>query len=66
MLLAVFGLGTQELLLALVALALWLWMLVDCLRNRSLRGNAKIAWVLIIVMLNVLGALLYFFLKKSR
>ncbi len=41
-------------------------MLVDCLQNPSLQGNDKIVWVLVILFLHVLGALIYFFVGKSR
>ena len=52
--------------LALLASVFWLWMLIDALLNEP-TTNEKILWVLVIVLLNLLGALIYFFVRrKSR
>jgi hypothetical protein len=41
-------------------------MLIDCLQNPSLQGSEKFVWVLVILFLHVLGALIYFFVGRSR
>jgi len=41
-----------------------IWMLIDCLTS-SLPTNEKILWVLVIIFLHLLGALLYFFVKRG-
>ena len=46
-----------------LAFAFWLWMLVDCV-SKETDGGTKIAWLLIIIFVNVIGAPLYFFLRK--
>ena len=53
--------------LALLAtvLSFWFWMMRDCLSNEP-SVNSKIVWMLIIVLGNWLGALLYFLLRRSR
>jgi hypothetical protein len=43
--------------------AFWAWMLVDC-ANREKEGSARLAWLLIVLFANVVGAPLYFFLRK--
>ncbi len=43
----------------------WLWMLVDCITNASLRGVEKIIWLLVVIFLHFLGALLYFFIARG-
>ena len=43
----------------------WVWMLVDCLTRRSLQGNDKLIWVIVIVFGHFLGALVYFFVGRS-
>jgi len=54
-------------LLAIVALfVFWLWMLVDCLKNPRLQGTEKIVWVLVIIFLHGLGALVYFFVGRTK
>jgi uncharacterized membrane protein YczE len=69
MVFAFFNLGIQEILILLVIgllFAFWLWMLVDCLKNQALQGTEKIVWVLVIVFLHTLGALVYFFVGRSK
>lgn len=64
--LALVGLGIIELLLVILLLggfAFWLWMIVDCISHETDTGN-KIAWLLVILLANVLGAPLYFFVRK--
>jgi len=48
----------------LAGLALWIWMLVDCLSNEPSEGNDKLVWMLVIVLLSWLGALIYYFVRR--
>ncbi|HBR92698.1 MAG TPA: hypothetical protein DEA90_00860 [Opitutae bacterium] len=50
----------------LCALAFWLWMLVDCLKNEDSKGNDKILWTLVIILTNWIGALIYFFVRRPE
>lgn len=59
-------LGASELLLlafviplVLATFAFWIWMLVDCVRNRTLSDNERIIWVIVICLTHWLGALIY-------
>jgi hypothetical protein len=52
-------------LLGLVYFIFWIWMLIDCLKNRRLEGTEKLIWVLVIIFLQFLGPLLYLFLAKE-
>ena len=52
--------------LALLASVFWLWMLIDALMNEP-TTNEKILWFLVIFFLHLLGALIYYFVRrKSR
>lgn len=51
-------------LLALAAMAFWVWMLVDCLTNEPSEGNDKVIWALVILLVHALGALLYYFVRR--
>jgi hypothetical protein len=51
---------------AAAALSFWIWMLVDCLLHEPAEGSDKIAWTVVIVVLQLLGALLYFFVRRPR
>lgn len=53
-------------LFGILTTVFWIWMLIDCLQNPSLQGSEKIVWVLVILFLHVLGALIYFFVGRSR
>jgi hypothetical protein len=52
----------------IVALALifWIWVLVDCLTKESSQGNDKVAWTLFILMVPVIGALVYYFVRRPE
>ena len=50
----------------LVAMLFWSWMLVDCLMHESFEGNDKVIWVLVIVLTNGIGALIYFFVRRPE
>jgi hypothetical protein len=47
-------------ILIVLSFAFWLWMLIDALLRR------KIAWVIIIFFLHLLGAVLYYILEKRK
>ncbi len=42
----------------------WIWMLVDCLVYEPNEGNDKIVWAVLIAVLTVLGAILYFLIRR--
>lgn len=43
--------------------AFWIWMIVDCAQNEP-PGNDKIVWMLIVILLNWIGAIIYFFARR--
>jgi Phospholipase_D-nuclease N-terminal len=53
---AVFGIG----ILGLIILALWVVGLVDLAKRPDLDRRARMAWLLLIVLLPVIGTLVYF------
>lgn len=62
----IMGLGVFELgiiMLVLGGLAFWVWMIVDCITYETETGN-KIAWLLVILLVGLIGAPLYFFVRK--
>ena len=44
----------------------WLFMLIDCLRRDFPRDGDKIAWVIVIIFLQILGALIYYFVIRLK
>ncbi len=51
--------------LFLLGSAFWLWMLVDCIKNRSLSDQDRIIWVMAVIFLHFIGALLYLFIARQ-
>ncbi len=45
-----------------VSALFWVGALVHLLCNRSLEGTERIVWLLVVILLNALGAVLYFFI----
>ncbi len=48
------------------SVALWVWMLVDCATKEPDQGNDKLIWILIIVLTNWIGALLYLLIRRPE
>jgi hypothetical protein len=71
--LALLGGGILGLLIGLIIFAIglaacifWIWMLIHAITNNGLSGTEKVVWVLVIIFLHFLGALIYFFVGRSR
>ena len=52
--------------IALAMFAFWIWMLISAIQNKGLNEGEKIAWVLVIALLHVLGAIIYFFVGHPK
>lgn len=67
---AFIGLGGMEIIFILLFLGLFTLLpviaLVDVIRSNFKGANDKIIWVLIILFLNVIGAVLYYFMGRSQ
>jgi hypothetical protein len=68
--LAMLGLGATELLIILIMLPLsaaflgfWIWMLIDCATKEE-DQTQKIVWIIPIALFGIIGAPLYFFIRK--
>ncbi len=55
-------------LLSLILLGslFWVWMLIDCASKESSEGNTKVVWILIIVFTQIIGAAIYFFVRRPQ
>ena len=51
---------------ALLCMAFWVWMLVDCAVNEPSEGNDKLVWIAVILFTHLLGALIYFFARRPQ
>jgi len=50
-------------IIGLLFFVFWLWMLIDAIKNEK---ENKLVWVLVILFLNLLGALIYYFAAKRK
>jgi len=53
-------------LIGLATTVFWIWMLVDCLTKESSEGNDKLVWAAVIFFLHLLGAVLYYFVRRPK
>ncbi|WP_094227293.1 PLDc N-terminal domain-containing protein [Methanolobus psychrotolerans] len=54
-----FGIG-------LLGTLFWLWMLIDCATKEPSEGNDKLIWVIVIIFTHLLGALVYFLVRRPK
>jgi hypothetical protein len=52
--------------IGLACFVFWIWMLIHAITNKGLTDTEKIVWVLVVLFLHVLGALIYFFVGRSK
>jgi len=71
--LAMLGLGGAELmlililmLLALVVNAFWIWMIISAVQNKGLTDNERLIWILVVVFLQLLGGIIYYFAAHPK
>lgn len=67
---ALMGLGGPEIILLLLLLGVLLLLpliaLVDVVRSNFKGPNDKVIWVIIILFLNIIGSVLYFFIGRNQ
>ena len=64
----VFGGGMMlvAIILSVLSLILWIWALIDAIGNPSLNPTERLIWVLVILLTNMLGAILYLLIGRNR
>lgn len=58
------GFGLIAIAIGVLLFVFWLWMLIDCLKRDFKRDYEKIAWILVMIFLHILGAIIYYFVVK--
>ncbi len=53
-------------LIGVLGTAFWIWMLVECLTKERSEGNDKLIWIIVIALTQVIGALIYFFVRRPK
>ena len=54
------------LIVALLALVLMIWALVDLFKGRFASDSERLVWVLLIIFVNPIGAILYFAIGRKN
>jgi len=50
----------------LLGFIFWVWMLADCAANEPDEGNTKIVWVIIIIFASIVGAAIYYYVRRPQ
>lgn len=45
---------------------LWIWTLIDCIKNEPDEGNEKVVWVVVIAAANWIGAIIYLIMRRPK
>lgn len=53
-------------ILGIAALGVWIWALVDAIQNPALDSTMRMVWVLVIVLTQIIGAIIYLAVGRSR
>lgn len=53
-------------LLSLATQVFWIWMLIDCAMKEKGEGNTQVVWIIVIVFTNIIGAAIYFFIRRPE
>ncbi len=60
----ILGLGFIAILIGIFLFAFWIFMLIDRMKRDFKKDYEKIAWVLVIIFLHLLGAAIYYMVVK--
>jgi len=45
---------------------LWIWTLLDCIKNEPNEGNERVIWVVVIAAANWIGAIIYLIARRPK
>ena len=52
--------------IVLLELGLLVWALLDVIRRERVRGGNKVIWILVIVLINIIGPIVYFIFGREE
>jgi hypothetical protein len=53
-------------MIGLASTILWIWAIIDLVRNENLDSNAKIIWVIVIVIFPFVGSIVYLVAGRNQ
>ncbi len=63
--LAAGGVMLFAVLIGLISLALFIWALIDAIKNRNLTDTERLVWILVIVFVGCIGPILYLVIGRK-
>ena len=63
---AILFIWLMMLALSAASFGIWIWMLIDCITKEPSEGNDKLIWILVIVFTGVIGAAIYYFVRRPE
>lgn len=52
--------------LSILALIFWILMLIDCVNRKFKKSDEKIIWIIVIALVGIIGAIIYYFVVKRK
>lgn len=52
--------------IVLLEIGLLVWALLDVVRRERVRGGNKVVWILVIVLVNIIGPIIYFIFGREE
>ncbi len=52
--------------IVLLELGLLVWALLDIIRRERVKGGNKVIWILVIVLINIIGPIVYFIFGREE
>jgi peptidoglycan/LPS O-acetylase OafA/YrhL len=52
--------------ISLLSFVFWIWVLIDCVKKETDIGNTRLIWVIIIVFTYIVGAFLYYLIRRPK
>lgn len=62
MLVFIFG----ALVFGMAGFVFWIWSIIDCAQNEPSEGNDKVIWIIVILILQLIGSLLYVIARRPE
>ncbi|MBU1726344.1 MAG: PLD nuclease N-terminal domain-containing protein [Candidatus Omnitrophica bacterium] len=53
-------------ILGILLFIFWIKMIIDCAKREFANPNDKVIWIIVICLLQILGALIYWFVIKQK
>lgn len=53
-------------LIGALLIAFWIWMLVEAITKEPTENNHRLTWVLVIALTQVIGAAIYYFVRRPE